>query len=750
MLNQVPFIKRLWTGVLLVTMLMAAVVGLALNQSLVQYREKAGVMRDNYALILAGNLSSVMSKVDLTLLAATEEAAHLLAQGRVDGPGFNRYLETHFASIPELDALRFANAEGTVEFGAGHTPTSRISIADRDYFLHLRDNAGTGLAVSKATLGRITKSWVVMFARRVNRPDGSFGGLVYAAVTLEYISQKIFSLVSLGPLGLITLWDVEYTIVTRVPDQGDFGATIGQKAMMPEFLALQKTGADSGQFQGINLRDKILREYSFRKIPGYPFSITVGLAPEDYLADWRRDALFMAVMSMVFVAFTLLSALAIQRIWLRREAALLALSHQEERFRSLVESTDDMIWETDQDGRFTYVSPKAKDLFGYEPGEMIGKSPLEFVAASDAPRLRGILEAAVRAGEHVRNIETSVLRKDGATVVVETSGVPFYDAQGRFKGFRGIDRDITERISLQDMLVQTEKMVSVGGLAAGMAHEINNPLSGILQSAQVMQRRLGMDSPANEQAAREVQCAFDSVKHFLEKREVPMLLASIRDAASRAANIVSDMLEFSRRSESTLQPADVSQVMEKALSLCQNDYDLNRNYDFKSIRIERDFEPGVPPVPCVPTQLEQVIMNLLRNTAQATSSSPDVAGRTPVIMLKTRREGENVRLEVEDNGPGMDEETRRRIFEPFFTTKAPGKGTGLGLSVSYFIVTKNHGGTIRVESEPGQGSRFIITLPLRGADVRRGKPRQSKGTDGSGGGAARGSHGADTMDGGSI
>ncbi|WP_243361292.1 ATP-binding protein [Fundidesulfovibrio terrae] len=715
MMSPAPLINRLWAGVLLVNLLMAAVVGVTLKQSLDQYGEKARAARDNYALILAGNLSSVMSKVDLTLLAATEEASRMLSRSVLDGPRLNAYLEKRYKIIPELDSLRYANALGVVEYGAGTVPTAKISIADRDYFVRLQTDPGAGLAVSKATIGRTTNTWVVMFARRVNNADGSFGGLIYAAVTLEYISQKVFSQVNIGSKGLITLWDGEYTIVVRYPDTGSFGAAIGQKALMPAFLALQRSGADTGHFEGINLRDKIVREYSFRKIPGYPFSITVGLAPDDYLADWRRDALFLAGMASLFVAITLVSAVAIHRSWRRRDVAVQALTQQEEKFRSLVESTDDMIWETDQSGRFTYVSPRSLDLLGYEPEEMLGRSVPDFAASSEKGRLLALFEQASGGMASVRSAETVMRRKDGAAVLFETSWVPFFDPEGRFKGVRGIDRDVTERTRLQEMLVQSEKMVSVGGLAAGMAHEINNPLSGILQSVQVIQRRIEQDSAANEQAAAQAACPFDAVRHFLEIREVPMLLAAIRESASRAAHIVSDMLEFSRKSTSARQPADLSGIMEKALALCLNDYDLNKKYDFKSIRIERRYAPGVPPVACVPTQIEQVVMNLLRNTAQAMAGA--AGGDTePVITLRTSLEGENVRMEVEDNGPGMDEETRRRIFEPFFTTKSPGKGTGLGLSVSYFIITKNHGGTIQVESEPGRGTKFIIRLPLNAPD----------------------------------
>jgi len=170
------------------------------------------------------------------------------------------------------------------------------------------------------------------------------------------------------------------------------------------------------------------------------------------------------------------------------------------------------------------------------------------------------------------------------------------------------------------------------------------------------------------------------------------------------------MLEFSRKSESPLAPCGLGGGIDKAVELGSQDYDLKKRYDFRKIRIERAFDPQVPPTPCSTTQIQQVLINLLRNAAQAMHQNPE--DKAPLIALRTRLEEDMVRIEVEDNGPGLDEASRKRIFEPFYTTKVPGAGTGLGLSVSYFIITEKHGGSMEVESETGCGTRFIMRLPL--------------------------------------
>jgi signal transduction histidine kinase len=147
------------------------------------------------------------------------------------------------------------------------------------------------------------------------------------------------------------------------------------------------------------------------------------------------------------------------------------------------------------------------------------------------------------------------------------------------------------------------------------------------------------------------------------------------------------------------------------VELAANDYDLKKKYDFRSISIIKDYE-DIPQVSMVSLEIEQVLLNLLKNAAQAMIANP--TDRRPSITLRLRREDRYAVIEVEDNGPGMTEDIRRRVFEPFFTTKEPGVGTGLGLSVSYMIVTQNHKGLMEVQSTPGRGTVFKVSLPIGG------------------------------------
>ena len=276
--------------------------------------------------------------------------------------------------------------------------------------------------------------------------------------------------------------------------------------------------------------------------------------------------------------------------------------------------------------------------------------------------------------------------------------------------------DITQRLSLEEMMVQSEKMLSVGGLAAGMAHEINNPLGAILHNVQNIRRRLSPDLPRNLEHAEQAGIELDMVNRYLEGREVPQLLDGIQQAGARAAKIVTHMLSFSRLSNRQMAPCDLPALIDQAVEIAGNDFDLAIGFDFKGQAIIRQFDPQLGPVPGTANELEQVLLNLLKNAAQAIHLREDDSepGR---IILRTRLNPPWAEIQVEDNGIGMSENVRKRTFEPFFTTKEIGQGTGLGLSVSYFIITNNHKGQMEVHSTLGQGTCFTLRLPLAGSQM---------------------------------
>ncbi len=288
---------------------------------------------------------------------------------------------------------------------------------------------------------------------------------------------------------------------------------------------------------------------------------------------------------------------------------------------------------------------------------------------------------------------------------------PLSAASGRGAVIR-ID-DITQRLNMEELVVQSDKMLSVGGLAAGMAHEINNPLGAMLHNVQNIRRRLSAHLPRNQQIADGLQLDLEILERYLEAREIPALLNGIDAAGQRAARIVEHMLKFSRLSDRQLAPCDLNALVSQACEVARTELQLADGGDLRQLPIELQLSPRLPEVRVVATELEQVLLNLIGNAAHAIAQrkrqAPSHQGR---LSIRTRLRSPWVEVLIQDNGIGMSEKVRKRIFEPFFTTKDTGQGTGLGLSVSYFIITNNHQGQMEVQSHLGEGSCFTLRLPL--------------------------------------
>jgi signal transduction histidine kinase len=226
----------------------------------------------------------------------------------------------------------------------------------------------------------------------------------------------------------------------------------------------------------------------------------------------------------------------------------------------------------------------------------------------------------------------------------------------------------------------------------------------------------------NREVAVACGTTIDAVQEYACQRELLKMMDLVVDSSLRAAKIVKDMLSFSHKGSSDGERCDLATLLDDTLQMASKDFNLKKHYDFKNIRLIREYDANLPKVYCQKNRIQQVFFNILNNGAQAMRAmlasgdlDPIAAEKDyqPTFTLRTYRDGDMARVEIADNGPGIKESLRQRIFEPFFTSNPPGVGTGLGISVSYFIVTENHGGTITVESEPGNGASFIIHLPIQ-------------------------------------
>jgi len=413
----------------------------------------------------------------------------------------------------------------------------------------------------------------------------------------------------------------------------------------------------------------------------------------------------------------LTAGIVVSRVFSRLAAQHRLSAKNAENYRITLNSIGDGVVTTDITGRVTQMNPVAQQLMGLKSGEACGKLLSEVFNIVNAKTKKVVdnpVAKVLSLGKVVGLANHTVLiAKDGNEYQIADSAAPIKDVDNNIIGVVLVFRDVTEEYRMQDMMIQSEKMLSVGGLAAGMAHEINNPLAGMMQTANVMTTRLVGNSkiPANLKAAEESGISMGALAKYMESRAIPRMLKTINESGQRVADIVNNMLSFARKSDNLKSSYRIDELIEKTLELAATDYDLKKKYDFKLIEIKKEYEDNLPFVVCEGAKIQQVLLNLFRNGAQAMEMDKT---NNPQLIVRTRynKEKSRVTIEVEDNGPGMDESTRKRVFEPFFTTKPVGVGTGLGLSVSYFIITENNGGELTVESKLGEGAKFIISLPV--------------------------------------
>ena len=395
-----------------------------------------------------------------------------------------------------------------------------------------------------------------------------------------------------------------------------------------------------------------------------------------------------------------------------------ALCASERRYRQLTEATLDAIVVADERGVISLFNAAAQRTFGYSEQEVLGQPltilmPPEYHEAHQRG-LRHYLETR-EARVVGRTIELRGRRKDGEVFPLELSLSAVELPEEIY--FLGAIRDLTERQRLQARIVQAEKLASLGLMSAGVAHEINNPLAYVANNLAVLERDIRgltalvaayeaaqaiLESARPDLAAQVAQLAEEIDLPYV-KEHIEQIVSSTRQGVKRVADIVQNLRGFARLDQAAVGLVNLHDAITSSLEMIRGR--LGRRH----IVVEQQFG-DLPLVMCAPAQINQVFLNLLVNALQAIEATSKGGGR---IEIRTRAAGDEVIVEVADDGRGIPAELLPRIFDPFFTTKAVGEGTGLGLSISHGIVS-DHGGRIEVENTPGQGSRFRVILPIRG------------------------------------
>ncbi|MDB6036957.1 MAG: domain S-box protein [Verrucomicrobiales bacterium] len=403
------------------------------------------------------------------------------------------------------------------------------------------------------------------------------------------------------------------------------------------------------------------------------------------------------------------------------------LRRSEELFRVITENAADLIAIVDKGGRRVYNSPSYQTLLGYSPEELKKTSALDQIHPEDREAVTVAANKTLSTGLG-QVTEYRMSCKDGAWKSFEAHGAAIRSQAGEAEGLLLVCRDVTrrkkaeqERNLMEIQLRQAQKLESIGQLAAGIAHEINTPTQFIGDNARFLTDAFSeisrlltelkgvLEAPVPREAS---SAALEGARNVLNKsdldyllKEIPLALSQSIDGVERVASIVGAMKDFSHPGAEKV-PIDINHAIENTLTVARN------TWKYIAV-VQTQFEASLPLVPCLPGEFNQVILNLVVNAAQAISEALNgTTGRTGTITISTKLLGDHVEIRVSDTGKGIPEAIRDRIFEPFFTTKPVGQGTGQGLAIARAVIVDKHRGDIRFESRCGEGTTFIVDLPL--------------------------------------
>ena len=696
----------------------------ALRMAREHYQEAAEANTQNLAAVLDQSITGSIQKIDLALRTVVAELeGQLRATAVTSGGGFDEartsaLLRLYLPLLAESTGIRVADAEGTVVLGLDLKPQDKVSWADRDYFPLLRDHADPGLVLSPPIQGRVSQVWQIGLHRRINRPDGSFGGVAAAAIPLQHF-QNLLAKLELGAKGVVALRGADYGLIARQPPSPVAAAgTVGSQVIPPELRSAAAAGQTQGTYLTQRTSDGNERTVSFRRLVVVPFTLVVGVATEDYLAEWRAEVLQSKTELAVFAVCTALACWLLWRAMRRQRQEI-------ERSQALLRGASDGIHILDADGCVVESSDAFARMLGRPREALIGMNLRQWDAH---PAPGGLLPALVQPGGQAgaaqkRLLETRLRRLDGSILDVELSGhaitlderpllfVSARDITDRKQGedaIRRLNAELEQRVQVRTVeleQVNAELERANTGLAlardaadaanraksaflANMSHEIRTPLNGILGMAGLLRR--GGVTPA--QAGR---------------------LDHIDTSAKQLLEILSDILDLSKIEAEMLTleaaPLDVGLLMAKVGEI------IAERARVKGLRV--NLALGELPAGLVGdnTRLQQALLNFATNAVKFTE--------TGSVTLRVRLQDEDIkgsaavllRFEVEDTGIGIDAAVLPRLFKAFeqadnSTTRRYG-GTGLGLAITRRLAHLM-GGEVGVHSQPGQGSRFWFTARL--------------------------------------
>ena len=669
-------IRRLWIGTILANLLICAVVVAVLQQSRARYHQQASLTVENLSAVLHRALTDEIEKIDLTLLAVQDELNREIAAGGIIRPALETYLANHSRRLPEALGVRVTDSDGIIQYAVSGVKTAKGDVSAYPHFQHLKNTPNAGLVISKPVMGAASGQRVLVFARRYDNADGSFGGQLHVALPIKYFTS-MFASINLGPHGAVALWDDTPAIITRHVRDTPTDGGVSTGGPSPQLAALLASDQRMAAYSAVSGPDGIARSLFFRKIDHSPLFLNVGMAEDDFLIPWRQDAIKMVGLVLAFAVATLSATAALCRNWRHLEGERSFLG-------TVLHSIPNPVWHKNRNGVFTICNPAFAQLAGRSEAEIIGRRDSELSVAKP-PIPFDQSDLAMTAAEAPVTTEEQVETGNGEVRIYSITKTAMRNGAGDVVGILGVAHDMTEHERAELRLSELVRNLDASNqeleqFAFVASHDLREPLRMISSYLSLLERRHGPQLPS----------------------EGLEFLDFARDGAKRMDRLVLDLLEFSRidRRGAPMDVTPAGPALDQALA------HLSPVTAETGAVITISDAAQAATVLADQGQLVRLFQNLIGNAIKyrAESRPPQVA----VDALQTDGVWE---FSISDNGIGIEEQYFERIFGIFqrLHTRDTYDGTGIGLAICKRIVER-HGGRIWVTSTPDQGSRFSFTL----------------------------------------
>ncbi len=690
------FTGLLAVAVFLLNLVMIVIAAVNLQTSRTRAGQQVEANAANLAALLELGVGDSVRRIDLSLLGIVDMLEWLDAEGSLSDDRIERVLRLHLGRHDAIDAFRVSDSEGRLWWGKGVNRAAPVTLADRPFFVDHRAQPGQRLIVAEPVIGRVSKIPVVAFTRSYRHADGSFAGVVTAAVTLDHFTRQLAPL-KLGQHGVAAIRYHDLGLLTAHPETL---AEASLPAHQQELFDSLNQGVLEGGFLDVG-GDGVTRAYAFRRIEQTPFVLTVAMAPQDFMGDWERELQRTLVLLVAFFLATLGAAWMLRLSWRR-------LGDQAAFLNTLIESLPIPVFYKDVAGRYLGCNRAFEKLTGRRREEVIGFSVFDMAPPEIARRYHE-MDAELFARPGTQCYEWSVVGSEGVRQVIFHKAT-FFDAEGRIAGLLGGITDVSElkrvqgelqahRDNLENLVAErTAELARAkedaesanrakSAFLANMSHELRTPMNGVIGMIELVWR--STDKPRDRERLAKAR---QSSKHLLD------LINDILDLSK----IEADRMVLEKRA------FRLSEVLSSAIGVTSHRAE------------EKGLQLVVVPVPHAarrpllgdPLRLTQILINLLGNALKFTEIG--------VVTVRVEVQDETnevlrLRVEVSDTGIGIASDDMKRLFLPFEQLDSSMSrrygGTGLGLAISRRLV-ELMAGRMGVDSEFGRGSRFWFEMEL--------------------------------------